>query len=160
MQAAELGATGRLYLEGKIRTAQGQTLAEAQQPFTVYAASAPALSLAVEPRLTWPGGGVTLTGALRNGSAEPLVDQVITLTLGGEEIAVLQPDDLSPGESWSFAATAIAPQTATGTVWAAAETGVHAARATRDRLTVDAPALDAALDLPRRRRAAPPATWR
>jgi hypothetical protein len=145
LQAVELGATGRLYLEGQIKTAQGQTLAGAQQPFTVYAASAPALSLAVEPRITWPGGGVTLTGALRNGGAEPLVNQVITLTLGDAEIAVLQPDELSPGEVWLFAITASAPEAATGTVWAAADTGVYA---TRDRLTVDAPALDAGLDLP------------
>jgi ligand-binding sensor domain-containing protein/PKD repeat protein len=144
LMASELGATGRLHLEGELETTGGQTLALDRVPFTVYDAHSPSLSLAVTPKVAPAGAPITLTGTLRNGNPLTLTNQVVTLALGGETVALAGPRDVPPGGVWPFSAVATAPAEE-GYVWAEATDGAHSAR---DRLTVDVPTLDIALEAP------------
>ncbi|MGB9775993.1 MAG: CARDB domain-containing protein, partial [Anaerolineae bacterium] len=147
LPASALGTTGRMLLEGEVQSATGQRLAFARQPFAVYAADAPALSLGVSPAVAAPGTPLTLQGALRNGSPLTLTGQVVTLTLGGQFVAAVGPLDLAPGESRLFSVTAVAPTASTtpAFLWAEATDGTRAAR---DRLTLSAPALTATVNAP------------
>ncbi len=149
---SDLGATGRLYLEGDLLIASGQQLAFDRQPFTVHQASGPALSLGVTPFVAAPGETVALEGSLRNGDALPLSGQVITVTLGGQLVDVLTAPDIPAGETWTFSVTATAPAAGPalsgvegGIVWAEATDGTRTAR---DQLTVSAPTLDVTLEAP------------
>jgi protocatechuate 3,4-dioxygenase beta subunit len=142
--ASELGTTGRMHLEGELTTAGGQRLAFDRQPFTVYAASAPALSVAAQPSVAAPGESVILEVSLRNGNSLPLVGQEITVTLGGEAIAVLDAPEIPAGDTWSTTVSTIAPAGEVP-VWAEVSDGVRTAR---DRLTVSARALDVTLEAP------------
>jgi ligand-binding sensor domain-containing protein/PKD repeat protein len=142
--ASALGVTGRMTLEGELQTAGGQRLALDRQPFTVYAASAPALSLGVSPTVAAPGESVTLEGGLYNGNALPLAGQAITVTLGGRVVAILDTPTIPAGDTWSTTVAAAAPSSE-GPAWAEATDGTRVAR---DRFTVSAPALDVALEAP------------
>ncbi len=148
--ASDLGATGHMHLEGELTTAGGQRLAFDRQPFTVYAASAPALSLGVygleqsAPAVAAPGESVTLEVSLRNGNSLPLAGQEITVTLGGRVVAVLGTPDIPAGDTWSTTVAAAAPSSE-GPAWAEVTDGTRVAR---DRFTVSAPALDVAIEAP------------
>lgn len=127
-----LGATGRMFLEGELRNALGQRLALDRQPFTVYPADVPALSLAISPTIAVPRAPVTLEIGLHNGSSLTLTGQVITLTLGSAYRETVGPLDVPPGTRTTVTAVIPAPR-ATGTFWVEATDGTRVAR---DRLTV------------------------
>jgi ligand-binding sensor domain-containing protein len=110
LTASSLGATGRLILQGTLDSeTTGQTVASDHYPFYVFS-TAVRLTLEADQEVYLPGQSLTASGALFNGSALMLTDQLITITLDGQVIYTTPlPFDLLPGESHPFTAVAALP---------------------------------------------------
>lgn len=143
LTAAELGATGKLYLEADLATSLDQPLGSTRSPFYIFPTQT-RLTLASDRTIYQPGQAMTLTGRIDNGAASPLAGQVLTVTINGQTVYTETNLTVLAESSYPFTVTTTAP----------ADLGRILVGAALDDLTVEdslvvaTPALDTLLNAP------------
>jgi sugar lactone lactonase YvrE len=143
LTAAELGTTGKLYLEGDLIAQTGQRLDDDRQPFYVFATET-ALTLSTDKAIYRPDEGVVIGGAVINRSASSLNGQTLTVTLDGDTLYTEGPFDVPAGGSHPYSITTNTPQDP-GAVTLAATLGDVVVQ---DRVTVAEPQVSADVLVP------------
>ncbi len=107
LTAAELGATGKFYLEAALATNLGQPLGAARYPFYIFPTQT-GLTLATDRAVYRPNQVLTLSGQIRNGAALPLT-QTLTLTMNGRVVYTETGITVPAESSYPFTVTTMAP---------------------------------------------------
>jgi PKD repeat protein/ligand-binding sensor domain-containing protein len=108
LTAAELGVTGKFYLEADLATPLGQPLGSARYPFYIFPTQT-GLTLAPDRMIYQPGQSITLTGQIHNGAAQPLTGQTLVVSVNGQ-VVYTEPNLTVPAEDdYPFSLNTTAP---------------------------------------------------
>lgn len=143
LTAAELGATGKLYLEADLATSLGQPLGSARYPFYIFPTQT-GLILTPDQPLYQPSQTLILSGQIRNAAASPLTDQTLTVTVNGQVVYTETNISVPAGDTYPFSVTTAAPAN-TGRVTVVAAINDLTVQ---DRVVVATPILAADLSAP------------
>jgi sugar lactone lactonase YvrE len=143
LTAAELGVTGKLYLEADLATTLGQPLGSARYPFYVFPTQT-GLTLAADRPVYQPNQPLTLSGQIRNGAALPLSHQTLTVSVNGQMVYSETNITIPAKAEYPFSVNTPAPASVGRVIVGAALDDLTV----QDNILVATPALDAYLSAP------------
>jgi PKD repeat protein len=109
LTAAELGVTGKLYLEADLNAESGQALAAARYPFYIFGTDT-GLTLEADRSVYRPGQIMTLSGQALNGASLPLTGQTLTVWVDNQVVYTETDVSVPAGGSYPFSVSTSVPQ--------------------------------------------------